>query len=79
MLQSVLTGNTEVNALAKLVAFELDQWIDIEVGAFGSDHADRTELVPIALARALRGPGSGRRPAPPAPYKKLIDPGRGRA
>ena len=54
VLQSVLTGNTEVNALAKLVAFDLDQWIDIEVGAFGSDHADRRELVPIALDRAAR-------------------------
>ena len=54
VLQSVLTGNTQVNALAKLVAFELDRWIDIEVGAFGSDHADRTELVPIALERAAR-------------------------
>jgi phosphoglycolate phosphatase-like HAD superfamily hydrolase len=54
VLQTVLTGNTEVNALAKLVAFDLDQWIDIEVGAFGSDHADRMELVPIALERAQR-------------------------
>jgi phosphoglycolate phosphatase-like HAD superfamily hydrolase len=54
VLQSVLTGNTEVNALAKLVAFGLDRWIDIEVGAFGSDNADRTELVPIALERAAR-------------------------
>src|SRR4051812_16676628 len=54
VLQTVLTGNTEVNALAKLVAFDLDRWIDIEVGAFGSDHADRMELVPIAVERAAR-------------------------
>src|SRR4051794_2832698 len=54
VLQSVLTGNTQVNALAKLVAFDLDRWIDIEVGAFGSDHADRRQLVPIALERAAR-------------------------
>lgn len=57
VVQSVLTGNTAANAATKLVAFGLDQWIDMEVGAFGSDHHDRQELVPVALRRAaeLRG------------------------
>ncbi|HZQ26352.1 MAG TPA: haloacid dehalogenase-like hydrolase, partial [Acidimicrobiales bacterium] len=41
VLQSVLTGNTEANAAAKLAAFELDHWIDAEVGAFGSDNPTR--------------------------------------
>jgi phosphoglycolate phosphatase len=54
VLQSALTGNTQVNAVAKLVAFGLDRWIDVEVGAYGSDSADRRELVPIALERAAR-------------------------
>ena len=54
VLQSALTGNTQVNAAAKLVAFGLDRWIDLEVGAYGSDHADRRQLVPIALDRAKR-------------------------
>jgi phosphoglycolate phosphatase len=51
VVQSVLTGNTAANAATKLAAFGLDRWLDLEVGAFGSDHADRRELVPIALAR----------------------------
>jgi phosphoglycolate phosphatase len=51
---TVLTGNTQANALVKLAAFELTPWIDVEIGAFGSDDADRTALVPVALERARR-------------------------
>jgi phosphoglycolate phosphatase-like HAD superfamily hydrolase len=54
VVQSVLTGNTAANAAVKLASFGLDQWIDVSVGAFGSDHAIRNELVPIALARLGR-------------------------
>lgn len=63
VVQSVLTGNTAANAAVKLAAFDLAPWIDLDVGAFGSDDADRRVLVPIALARARRlrgftgGPG----------------------
>jgi phosphoglycolate phosphatase-like HAD superfamily hydrolase len=54
---SVLTGNIAPNAVVKLAAFGLDKWLDLETGAYGSDHEDREQLVPIALARlaALRG------------------------
>jgi phosphoglycolate phosphatase len=52
--QSVLTGNIAPNALVKLAAFGLDRWLDLDVGAYGSDHADRTRLVPIALDRIRR-------------------------
>jgi phosphoglycolate phosphatase-like HAD superfamily hydrolase len=52
--QTVLTGNTAANARAKLDAFSLSRFFDLGIGAFGSDHADRTELVPIALDRAAR-------------------------
>jgi phosphoglycolate phosphatase-like HAD superfamily hydrolase len=57
VLQSVLTGNLAPNALVKLRAFGLDRFVDLEIGAFGSDHADRRLLVPVALRRAaeLRG------------------------
>lgn len=56
--QTVLTGNTAVNAATKLAAFELDRWLDLEVGAFGSDNADRLQLVPVAMGRAA-GHGHG--------------------
>jgi phosphoglycolate phosphatase len=51
VLQSVLTGNLKANARVKLASFGLDRLVDLEVGAFGSDHHDRTELIPIALQR----------------------------
>lgn len=52
--QTLLTGNTLANATVKVTAFGLEQWLDLETGAYGSDHADRRELVPIALERARR-------------------------
>jgi phosphoglycolate phosphatase len=52
--QSVLTGNIAPNAVVKLAAFGLDRWLDLEVGAYGSDHADRNQLVPIAIDRVRR-------------------------
>lgn len=54
VVQSVLTGNTAANAAVKVGAFGLDRWIDLEVGAFGSDHQDRAELVPVAQERVRR-------------------------
>jgi phosphoglycolate phosphatase len=48
---SVLTGNIAPNAEVKLAAFGLDKWLDLETGAYGSDHEDRQQLVPIALDR----------------------------
>lgn len=52
--QTVLTGNIAPNAIVKLRAFGLEGFIDFEIGAYGSDHAERTKLVPIALERAAR-------------------------
>jgi phosphoglycolate phosphatase len=52
VVSSVLTGNLAGNALVKLRAFGLDPWLDLRVGAYGSDHHDREELVPIALTKA---------------------------
>jgi phosphoglycolate phosphatase len=60
--QSVLTGNIAPNAVVKLAAFDLVPWLDLEVGAYGSDHADRNELVPIALERVRRLRGDVVRP-----------------
>jgi phosphoglycolate phosphatase len=63
MLQSVLTGNIAANALVKLAAFGLDRWLDLDVGAFGSDHHDRRELVPIAMKKARKRHGRSYEPA----------------
>ena len=51
VVNGVLTGNIAANAVVKLTAFGLDRWIDLEAGAYGSDDADRTALVPIAMGR----------------------------
>jgi phosphoglycolate phosphatase len=55
--QSVLTGNTAVNAATKLAALGLERWLDLEIGAYGSDDPDRRALVPVALRRAAERRG----------------------
>lgn len=52
VVQSVLTGNLAANAAVKLGAFGLDRWLDLSIGAYGSDDADRTLLVPVARQKA---------------------------
>ena len=51
VVSTLLTGNIAPNALVKVAAFGLDRWLDLAVGAYGSDEADRNLLVPVALAR----------------------------
>jgi phosphoglycolate phosphatase len=60
--QTLLTGNLAANAAVKVAAFDLTGYFDAEIGAFGTDHADRLELVPIALERAERFRGEIYRP-----------------
>ncbi len=52
--QSLVTGNLATNAAVKLAAFGLTKHLDVEIGAYGSDDAERDALVPIALERAGR-------------------------
>lgn len=54
VVQSVLTGNLAPVARLKLELTGLLKHFDLEVGAFGSDHHHRPELVAIAAARAER-------------------------
>jgi phosphoglycolate phosphatase len=55
VVQSLLTGNLELNAAVKLGAFGLDGLVDLEVGGYGSDpHVERSDLVAIARERAAR-------------------------
>jgi phosphoglycolate phosphatase-like HAD superfamily hydrolase len=49
--QTLLTGNLESIARLKLACAGLDTYVDFELGAFGSDHRDRTCLVPITRQR----------------------------
>lgn len=51
VVQTLLTGNLEATAHVKVSAFGLDRFLDLEIGAYGSDHHDRDELVPIALGK----------------------------
>ncbi|MGH9070788.1 MAG: HAD family hydrolase [Acidimicrobiales bacterium] len=54
VVSSVLTGNIAPNAKLKLGAFGLDRWLDLEVGAYGSDNIDRRALVAISVHRVTR-------------------------
>lgn len=55
--QSLLTGNIPPNAALKVRTFGLERYFDFEIGAYGTDHEVRDQLVPVALdrARTLRG------------------------
>jgi phosphoglycolate phosphatase len=49
--QSLLTGNLEPIARLKLACAGLDGYVNFELGAYGSDHRDRTCLVPVTRER----------------------------
>jgi phosphoglycolate phosphatase len=57
VIQSLLTGNVERNAMLKLKPFGLTRWIEFGCGGYGSDHRVRGELVAIARGRAERAHG----------------------
>jgi phosphoglycolate phosphatase-like HAD superfamily hydrolase len=50
--QSVLTGNTRPASEVKLQAFGLDEHLDFDIGAYGTDDDIRANLVGIARQRA---------------------------
>jgi phosphoglycolate phosphatase-like HAD superfamily hydrolase len=53
VINSLLTGNIQANAVVKVSAFGLEHWLDFEVGAYGSDpHDERSDLVAVARERA---------------------------
>jgi len=53
-IQTVATGNVPVAAQAKLAAFGLDTHLDLEVGGYGTDAAERPTVVRLARERAER-------------------------
>lgn len=52
--QSVLTGNLPQVAAIKVAALNLDKYLDLRIGAYGSDAPERHALAPFAFARAAR-------------------------
>jgi phosphoglycolate phosphatase len=54
VIQSVLTGNLQPIARIKLDLMGLTRFLDLDSGAYGSDHHLRAKLVPIAAARAAQ-------------------------
>lgn len=52
VVQSVVTGNIHPNAVAKLVAFGLDHYLDLEIGGYGSENFPKATLVQVAQSRA---------------------------
>ena len=57
VLQSVLTGNTRPSSEIKLHAFDLDRYIDFDIGAYGTDDDTRANLVNVARQRAEKASG----------------------
>ena len=62
ILQTLVTGNLASNAAVKVGAFGLEGFLDLPVGAYGDDSAERDLLVPIALRRVREGRGAAYRP-----------------
>ena len=54
LVQSVVTGNLEPIAITKLEVFGLAEWLDLEVGGYGSDGDTRPPLIRQAWQRAER-------------------------
>ncbi|MDX3224509.1 HAD family hydrolase [Streptomyces sp. ME19-01-6] len=52
LVPTVVTGNLKPNALLKLEAFDLDGYLDTEIGGYSSDDEHRPALVAVAQKRA---------------------------
>ena len=52
LMPSVVTGNLRQNALIKLSTFDLDGYVNTEIGGYASDDAHRPSLVSVAQKRA---------------------------
>ncbi len=63
VVQTLLTGNIYPNAVVKVSAYGLDKWLDLDIGAYGSDHDDRNQLGPVALDRLAERHGARLNPS----------------
>jgi phosphoglycolate phosphatase len=57
VIQSVLSGNIRASARIKLATFGLDRYLDLDIGAYGTDDEVRAHLVEIARQRATAACG----------------------
>jgi len=57
VVQTVLTGNIQESAEIKLATFDLDQYLNLAIAAYGTDHDERPRLVNIARTRAMKTTG----------------------
>jgi phosphoglycolate phosphatase len=58
VVQSLLTGNVEANAVLKVAAFGLESLLEFDVGGYGSDpHVERSDLVAVARRRVAEKHG----------------------
>jgi phosphoglycolate phosphatase len=57
IIQSVLTGNTREAAELKLRTFDLDRYLALDIGAYGTDDDTRANLVKVARRRATAAHG----------------------
>jgi phosphoglycolate phosphatase len=58
VIQSVLTGSIEPNAIAKLTALGLDKYVDFTVGGYGSETYPKAALVELARTRTAQKYGT---------------------
>jgi phosphoglycolate phosphatase-like HAD superfamily hydrolase len=58
VVQSVLTGSIEPNAVAKLTALGLDKHLDFKVGGYGSETYPKAALVELARSRTAEKYGA---------------------
>ncbi len=58
VIQSVLTGCIEPNAIVKLTALGLDKYVDFKVGGYGSETYPKAALVELARTRTAEKYGS---------------------
>ncbi|MGW0537658.1 HAD family hydrolase [Streptomyces sp. NPDC003032] len=56
---TAVTGNLKPNALLKLAAFNLDKYLDTEIGGYASDDVHRPALAGIAQKRVQAKHGTG--------------------
>jgi phosphoglycolate phosphatase len=67
VVQTVLTGNLPTTAATRMLAFDLDIYVDLTLGAYGTRRTDRADLIDDA-----RNAFGRRYPAEPPPHVVVV-------